>query len=184
MVIHCVMRRYEGAIPTLFHEYCLTLPTMLGICTIQAYFGFFLFCHLQYNSYGVTMLMKTHSVSLSLSLSLCDWWCSGDDSIRVFVRVRPPDPNLEGDLDHAHCVDVTSATSLGMQSRPEPKVFTFDHVAGMHTTQVCTSDTCVYLHVYIAVLCAYSTTVHQGEFGVSCLQCTTSITESDQTFLH
>lgn len=78
---------------------------------------------------------------------------SGDDSIRVFVRVRPPDPNLEGDLDHAHCVDVTSATSLGMQSRPEPKVFTFDHVAGMHTTQVLpvTHVACV------AVLCTYCT---------------------------
>ncbi|CAI8053814.1 Kinesin-like protein KIF15 [Geodia barretti] len=60
---------------------------------------------------------------------------SGDDSIRVFVRVRPPDPNLDGDLYHAHCVDVTSATSLSVQSRPEPKVFTFDHVAGMQTTQ-------------------------------------------------
>ena len=56
----------------------------------------------------------------------------------MFVRVRPPDPNLEGDVDHAHCVEVTSMTSLSMQSRPEPKVFTFDHVAGMQTTQVYT----------------------------------------------
>ena len=62
--------------------------------------------------------------------------CSGGESIRVFVRVRPPDPNLEGDVDQAHCVEATSATSLSMQSRPEPKVFTFDHVAGMQTTQV------------------------------------------------
>ena len=61
---------------------------------------------------------------------------SGGESIRVFVRVRPPDPNLDSNLDHAHCVDVTSVTSLSMHSRPEPKVFTFDHVADMHTTQV------------------------------------------------
>ena len=56
------------------------------------------------------------------------------------MRVRPPDPNLDGGLYHAHCLNVTSATSIGMQSRPE-KVFTFDHVAGMDTTQVytCTS---------------------------------------------
>ena len=68
---------------------------------------------------------------------LCLIPCRGGESIRVFVRVRPPDPNLEeGCLNHAHCLEVNSTTSLSMQSRPEPKVFTFDHVAGMHTTQV------------------------------------------------
>lgn len=61
--------------------------------------------------------------------------CSGE-SIRVFVRVRPPDPALETNLDSSACLHVTTATALTVHSKPEPKVFTFDHVADMHTTQV------------------------------------------------
>ena len=77
---------------------------------------------------------------------------SSGESIRVFVRVRPPDPNLSGDLDHAHCLNVTSATSVTMQSRPEPRVFTFDHVAGMNTTQV----NCDMLHIQHVLLLLYT----------------------------
>lgn len=87
-------------------------------------------CHLSVWRIGSTMCIHAPSVFFSPL-------CSGGESIRVFVRVRPPDPNLECDLDHAHCLEVSSLTSLSMKSHPEPKVFTFDHVAGMHTTQVC-----------------------------------------------
>ena len=65
-------------------------------------------------------------------------FCSGE-SIKVFVRVRPPDPHLESEIDEAPCLEVTSPSSLTVHSKPEPKHFTFDHVANMHTTQVCGS---------------------------------------------
>ncbi len=54
----------------------------------------------------------------------------------MFVRVRPPDPHLESELDRSACLDVTSQVSITVHCKPEPKVFTFDHVAGIETTQV------------------------------------------------
>ncbi|XP_058534774.1 kinesin-like protein KIF15 isoform X2 [Ochotona princeps] len=62
--------------------------------------------------------------------------CNEGDAIKVFVRIRPPaegcrlaegDPNL--------CLSVLSATALRLHSSPEPKTFTFDHVADVDTTQ-------------------------------------------------
>ena len=49
----------------------------------------------------------------------------------MFVRVRPPDPNLgsESTLGHTVCLDVTSDSTLTVYSKPDPKIFTFDHVA-------------------------------------------------------
>ena len=61
--------------------------------------------------------------------------CSGE-SVKVFVRVRPPDPNLESGLGHGVCLDVTSDSTLMVYSKPDPKVFTFDHVASRNITQV------------------------------------------------
>ena len=61
--------------------------------------------------------------------------CSGE-GVKVFVRVRPPDPNLEGEVGQGVCLDVTSDTTLTMHSKPDLKVFTFDHVADRNTTQV------------------------------------------------
>lgn len=61
---------------------------------------------------------------------------SNDESIKVFVRVRPPDPNLDSDLQRGVCLDVTSDKTLTVYSKPDPKTFTFDHVAGKNTTQV------------------------------------------------
>jgi len=52
------------------------------------------------------------------------------------VRVRPPDPNMESDLHRGICLDVTSDTTLMVYSKPDPKVFTFDHVADKTATQV------------------------------------------------
>ena len=74
---------------------------------------------------------------LVLAVEYVFLFCSGE-SIKVFVRVRPPDPHLESEIDEAPCLEVTSPSSLTVHSKPEPKHFTFDHVANMHTTQVCT----------------------------------------------
>lgn len=59
-----------------------------------------------------------------------------DDSIKVFIRVRPSDPNLSSDLDTAQLLDVSSSSTVVFNSKPDQKVFTFDHVAGVSTTQV------------------------------------------------
>lgn len=61
--------------------------------------------------------------------------CS-DDSIKVFIRVRPCDPNLSSDLDTSQLLDVSSSSTVIFNSKPDQKVFTFDHVAGVSTTQV------------------------------------------------
>ncbi len=71
--------------------------------------------------------------------------------MKVFVRVRPPDPNLESGLAHAQCLEVTSESTLTVYSKPEPKIFTFDHVADKDITQVrthmCGSD-CIAVYVH------------------------------------
>lgn len=54
----------------------------------------------------------------------------------MYVRVRPPAQNLEQGVDDAPCVEVTSSTSLVLHSKPDPKTFSFDHVANTNTTQV------------------------------------------------
>lgn len=62
------------------------------------------------------------------------------DAIKVYVRVRPPSegPTL-ADGDQGLCLSVLSATTIRLHSKPEPKIFTFDYVANMETTQVRTS---------------------------------------------
>ena len=74
---------------------------------------------------------------ISLSLSLSPALHSGE-SIKVFVRVRPPDPNLSMEIDQGACLEATTQMTITVQCKPEPRVFTFDHVAGMETTQVST----------------------------------------------
>lgn len=58
------------------------------------------------------------------------------DNIRVYVRVRPPDKHLETDVDRTPCLEVTSGNTIVLQSKPDPKNFSFDHVADINTTQV------------------------------------------------
>ena len=58
------------------------------------------------------------------------------DSIKVYVRIRPPAKTLEQDVDHSLCLEATSSKSLVLFSKPEPKQFSYDHVADMNTTQV------------------------------------------------
>nr|XP_030121010.3 kinesin-like protein KIF15 [Taeniopygia guttata] len=58
------------------------------------------------------------------------------DAIKVFVRVRPPsDRTALTDGDHGLCLSVLSSNTIRLHSKPEPKIFTFDYVANMETTQ-------------------------------------------------
>ncbi|KAF2983913.1 hypothetical protein EK904_005272, partial [Melospiza melodia maxima] len=58
------------------------------------------------------------------------------DAIKVFVRVRPPsDSTALTDGDHGLCLSVLSSKTIRLHSKPEPKIFTFDYVANMETTQ-------------------------------------------------
>uniref|UniRef100_A0A8C4SN50 Kinesin-like protein n=1 Tax=Erpetoichthys calabaricus TaxID=27687 RepID=A0A8C4SN50_ERPCA len=53
------------------------------------------------------------------------------DAIKVFVRVRPPTQGsgLSTDGDLSLCLTVSSSSTIRLHSKPEPKVFTYDHVA-------------------------------------------------------
>uniref|UniRef100_A0AAQ5XES0 Kinesin motor domain-containing protein n=1 Tax=Amphiprion ocellaris TaxID=80972 RepID=A0AAQ5XES0_AMPOC len=66
------------------------------------------------------------------------WGYSGDnDSIKVFVRVRPltQGTGLTTDGDQSLCLTVTSPNTIRLLSKPEPRTFTYDHVADMDTSQ-------------------------------------------------
>lgn len=53
------------------------------------------------------------------------------------MRIRPPtEGSGSADGEQNLCLSVLSSTTLRLHSNPEPKTFTFDHVAGMDTTQV------------------------------------------------
>ncbi|XP_034015546.1 kinesin-like protein KIF15-A [Thalassophryne amazonica] len=63
---------------------------------------------------------------------------SGDsDSIKVFVRVRPltQGTGLATDGDQSLCLTVASHNTVRLLSKPEPRTFTYDHVADMDTSQ-------------------------------------------------
>lgn len=62
---------------------------------------------------------------------------SDSDSIKVFVRVRPltQGTGLTTDGDQSLCLAVTSPNTIRLLSKPEPRTFTYDHVADMDTTQ-------------------------------------------------
>ncbi|XP_043921457.1 kinesin-like protein KIF15 [Protopterus annectens] len=59
------------------------------------------------------------------------------DSIKVFVRVRPPSDGttLLEDGKTGLCLSVLSSNTLRIHSKPEPKLFTFDCVADVDTNQ-------------------------------------------------
>ncbi|XP_036006720.1 kinesin-like protein KIF15-B [Fundulus heteroclitus] len=63
---------------------------------------------------------------------------SGDgDSIKVFVRVRPltHGTGLTTDGDQNLCLNVSLPNTIRLLSKPEPRTFTYDHVADMDTSQ-------------------------------------------------
>ncbi|XP_063778478.1 kinesin-like protein KIF15 [Pseudophryne corroboree] len=59
------------------------------------------------------------------------------DAIKVFVRIRPPveGSQVASDGDQALCLSVLSSNTIRLHSKPEPKIFTFDHVANVDATQ-------------------------------------------------
>ncbi|XP_063040625.1 kinesin-like protein KIF15 isoform X2 [Engraulis encrasicolus] len=59
------------------------------------------------------------------------------DAIKVFVRVRPltEGTGLTTDNDQSLCLTVTSPNTIRLHSKPEPRTFTYDHVADMGTSQ-------------------------------------------------
>ncbi|XP_040287817.1 kinesin-like protein KIF15 [Bufo bufo] len=59
------------------------------------------------------------------------------DAIKVFVRIRPPVEGslVGGDGDQGLCLSVLTPNTIRLHSKPEPKIFTFDHVANMDATQ-------------------------------------------------
>ncbi|NXQ64183.1 KIF15 protein, partial [Anthoscopus minutus] len=70
------------------------------------------------------------------SISLVNSPSVEGDAIKVFVRVRPPsDRTALTDGDHGLCLSVLSSNTIRLHSKPEPKIFTFDYVANMETTQ-------------------------------------------------
>lgn len=72
----------------------------------------------------------------SLTSNFLLFYSGEGDNIRVYVRVRPPDKHLETDVDRTPCLEVTSGNTIVLQSKPDPKNFSFDHVADINTTQV------------------------------------------------
>ncbi|ELV10192.1 Kinesin-like protein KIF15 [Tupaia chinensis] len=78
---------------------------------------------------------------------------SEDDAIKVFVRIRPPaEGSGPADGEQGLCLSVLSATTLRLLSNPEPKTFTFDHVADMSTTQAGAGKSflckCSFIEIY------------------------------------
>lgn len=59
------------------------------------------------------------------------------DAIKVFVRVRPlaQGSGLSTDGDQNLCLTVTSFNTIRLHSKPEPRIFTYDHVADMDVSQ-------------------------------------------------
>ncbi|MCI4376907.1 hypothetical protein PGIGA_G00193830 [Pangasianodon gigas] len=62
---------------------------------------------------------------------------SDGDAIKVYVRVRPltQGTGLTTDGDRSLCLTVTSDHTVRLNSKPEPRNFTYDHVADMDTSQ-------------------------------------------------
>ncbi|NWH64941.1 KIF15 protein, partial [Geococcyx californianus] len=58
------------------------------------------------------------------------------DTIKVYVRVRPiSEGTALTDRDQGLCLSVLSSNTIRLHSKPEPKIFTFDYVANIETTQ-------------------------------------------------
>ncbi|RXM28210.1 Kinesin-like protein KIF15-A [Acipenser ruthenus] len=66
------------------------------------------------------------------------------DAIKVFVRVRPlaQGSGLSTDGDQNLCLTVTSFNTIRLHSKPEPRIFTYDHVADMDVSQADKSFLC------------------------------------------
>ena len=59
---------------------------------------------------------------------------SEGDAIKVYLRIRPP-----GQVENDHSgqiLEVRPPNAVVLKAKPDPKVYTFDHVADINTTQV------------------------------------------------
>lgn len=79
-------------------------------------------------------------------MSSCVYSSNEGDNIKVYVRVRPPAKNLENGVDRMPCIEVTSANSIQLLSKPDPKTFSYDHVADINTMQVSNDTILSFLH--------------------------------------
>ncbi|CAH1270481.1 KIF15 [Branchiostoma lanceolatum] len=57
-----------------------------------------------------------------------------EDSIKVYVRVRPPD-EPDNSYEQSMCLAVQAPNVIVMDCKPDPRRYTFDHVAAINTTQ-------------------------------------------------
>ncbi|XP_078608781.1 kinesin-like protein KIF15 isoform X2 [Branchiostoma floridae x Branchiostoma japonicum] len=57
-----------------------------------------------------------------------------EDSIKVYVRVRPPD-EPDNSYEQSMCLAVQAPNVIVMDCKPDPRRYTFDHVADINTTQ-------------------------------------------------
>ena len=74
---------------------------------------------------------------LFLGVGFCFVYRGEGDSIKVFLRVRPPENTGVALPCSGRVVEVnTSGNSVTLLAKPEPKMFTFDHVADINSTQV------------------------------------------------
>ena len=81
---------------------------------------------------------------------------SEGDAIKVFLRVRPPENANSALPFNGRVVDVNASNnSVTLLAKPDPKVFTFDHVADTNSTQVIlklhNSQNCTFLSFYVCV---------------------------------
>lgn len=89
----------------------------------------------------MAMLSPQHDLVKLYVLQVLFYSCSyssDSNSIKVFVRVRPltRGAGLTTDGDQNLCLTVTSPNTIRLLSKPEPRTFTYDHVADMDTSQV------------------------------------------------
>ncbi|KAK3554464.1 hypothetical protein QTP70_023490 [Hemibagrus guttatus] len=85
---------------------------------------------------------------------------SDGDTIKVYVRVRPltQGTGLSTDGDRSLCLAVTSEHTVRLNSKPEPRNFTYDHVADMDTSQE-TVFSCVAKNIVESCMNGYNGTI-------------------------
>uniref|UniRef100_A0A3B3VHY5 Kinesin family member 15 n=1 Tax=Poecilia latipinna TaxID=48699 RepID=A0A3B3VHY5_9TELE len=88
------------------------------------------------------------------------------DSIKVFVRVRPltQGTGLTTDGDQSLCLNVSSPNTIRLLSKPEPRTFTYDHVADMQTSQDSVFNS-VAKNIVESCMNGYNGTIFAGQTG-------------------
>lgn len=81
-------------------------------------------------------------------------YSSDSNSIKVFVRVRPltSGTGLTTDGDQNLCLTVSSPNTIRLHSKPEPRTFTYDHVADVDTSQVESTWLLFFMKLHLALI--------------------------------